>query len=98
MTDTQIPEAPMETGATVVWCESALLADGWARSVRLTVSEGRIARIDTDVPAGDALRLGAALPGLSHVHSHAFQRAMAGLVARATDLMLCTDDVAGVAQ
>lgn len=26
------------------------------------------------------------------------ERAMAGLVARATDLMLCTDDVAGVAQ
>jgi formimidoylglutamate deiminase len=66
-------------GSTVVWCESALLADGWARGVRLTLSDGRIARIDTDVSAGDAIRLGAALPGLANVHSHAFQRAMAGL-------------------
>lgn len=78
MTDAQnhgeITEAP-----TTVWCESALLADGWARDVRFTIAEGRIARIDTDASAGDAPRLGPALPGVGNVHSHAFQRAMAGL-------------------
>lgn len=78
MTDAQnhgeIAESP-----TTVWCESALLADGWARDVRFTIAEGRIARIDTDASAGDAPRLGPALPGLGNVHSHAFQRAMAGL-------------------
>ena len=80
MTEAENPaQAHGGAGSTVVWCQSALLADGWARSVRLTLSEGRIARIDTDVPAGDAIRLGAALPGLGNVHSHAFQRAMAGL-------------------
>jgi len=70
------PEAPKDV---VVWCESALLADGWAKGVRLTLSEGRIARIDTDVVAGSEPRLGAALPGMPNLHSHAFQRAMAGL-------------------
>lgn len=43
MTDTQIPESV----STVVWCESALLADGWARGVKFTIADGRIARIDT---------------------------------------------------
>jgi formiminoglutamate deiminase len=75
VTDAQIPDSV----STVVWCESALLADGWARSVKFTITDGRIARIDTDAPAGDAQRLGPALPGLGNVHSHAFQRAMAGL-------------------
>jgi formimidoylglutamate deiminase len=63
-----------------VWCESALLADGWARGARLTLSDGRIARIDTDVSAGEAaFDWARPMPGLANVHSHAFQRAMAGL-------------------
>ncbi|WP_172264497.1 formimidoylglutamate deiminase [Caulobacter sp. RHG1] len=69
----------LEPETRVVWCQSALLADGWARDVKFTLAEGRIARIDTDVAPGDAARLGVALPGMPNLHSHAFQRAMAGL-------------------
>ena len=63
-----------------LWFDTALLAEGWAKDVRLTVDGGRIRAIATGVPAreGDA-RHGIAVPGLCNVHSHAFQRGMAGL-------------------
>ncbi len=59
---------------------AALLPDGWARDVRLTVADGLIASLETDAArqAGDEGH-GALIPGLSNLHSHAFQRAMAGL-------------------
>jgi formimidoylglutamate deiminase len=63
-----------------LWFETALLPSGWARRVRLGVERGRISDVATDVDAraGDA-RGAIALPGLANVHSHAFQRGMAGL-------------------
>jgi formiminoglutamate deiminase len=63
-----------------LWFETALIDDGWARDVRLTVTGARIESIQVGVPpaVGDE-RGGIALPGLCNVHSHAFQRAMAGL-------------------
>ena len=63
-----------------LWFEAALTPDGWARDVRLTVADGRIAGLETGVArgAGDEGG-GVALPGVANVHSHAFQRAMAGL-------------------
>jgi formiminoglutamate deiminase len=59
----------------------ALLDDGWSSDVLVSVRAGRIAAISTGVPApSSAARMGgAALPGMPNVHSHAFQRAMAGL-------------------
>ena len=66
-----------------LWFESALLPSGWARQVRITASGGNIARIATDTPAQPAdERHGIALPGLPNVHSHAFQRGLAGLTER----------------
>ncbi|WP_295524662.1 formimidoylglutamate deiminase [Novosphingobium sp. Chol11] len=64
-----------------IWFEAALLADGWVRGVRLAVGEdGRIAALVCGVEAqADDQRGGIALPGLANVHSHAFQRGMAGL-------------------
>ena len=61
----------------------ARLADGWARNVRLSVQGGRVIGVERDrAPvAGDA-RHGIALPGLPNLHSHAFQRGMAGLAER----------------
>ena len=58
----------------------AMLSDGWARSVRATVADGVFTAIDPGVAAqpGDE-RVAAALPGLPNLHSHAFQRGMAGL-------------------
>lgn len=62
------------------WFESVLLDDGWARRVRLTVNDGRIAAIDQGVdPNPSDERVAVGLPGLPNVHSHAFQRGMAGL-------------------
>jgi formimidoylglutamate deiminase len=66
-----------------LWFESALLPSGWARHVRITESGGRIERVAAGVAAapGDE-RHGIALPGLPNVHSHAFQRGLAGLTER----------------
>jgi formiminoglutamate deiminase len=62
---------------------SALLPGGWAQGVRIQHERGRISLIETGVTAlpGDE-RSGVALPGVPNVHSHAFQRGMAGLAER----------------
>ena len=58
----------------------ALLPAGWASNVRLRIADGCIAAVDSDVSdAGAAERHAVALPGLCNGHSHAFQRALAGL-------------------
>ncbi|MFN3837749.1 MAG: formimidoylglutamate deiminase [Brevundimonas sp.] len=63
-----------------LWFQAALLPDGWAQSVRIGLANGRIAGVETGVErdAGDEGG-GVALPGMTNLHSHAFQRAMAGL-------------------
>jgi formiminoglutamate deiminase len=63
-----------------LWFQSALLPDGWADGVRITIAAQTIARIETGVAATPSdERHGVAIPGLANVHSHAFQRGMAGL-------------------
>ena len=64
-----------------VFFESALLPDGWADNVSVTWDDaGIITAVDIGAVPDDAERLsGIALPGLANLHSHAFQRAMAGL-------------------
>jgi len=74
----------MSTPAKTLWFATALLDDGWAEGVRLTLEGGIIARIERGVAPEPADERGAvALPGMPNVHSHAFQRAMAGLAERA---------------
>jgi formiminoglutamate deiminase len=65
---------------THLWFSSALLPGGWSAAVRLALSDGLIARVEIGVEptAGDE-RHGVAIPGLPNLHSHAFQRVMAGL-------------------
>ncbi|BBK40843.1 formimidoylglutamate deiminase [Allostella vacuolata] len=62
----------------------ALLPDGWARDVRIAVDgDGWIAAVQAGTPAAGAeAHAGIALPGLPNLHSHAFQRGMAGLAER----------------
>ena len=61
----------------------ALLPSGWARDVRLHLSDGLIARIESGVAAQAGEHSHAAgVPGLPNLHSHAFQRGMAGLAER----------------
>jgi len=60
--------------------ESALLPSGWARDVRIECAHGTITSVTADAArTQDAQRLGVVVPGLGNLHSHAFQRAMAGL-------------------
>ncbi|WP_409277537.1 formimidoylglutamate deiminase [Pseudomonas defluvii] len=66
---------------SVFFAERALLPTGWANNVRIEVgTDGRIGRVHTDSSAEGAERVaGPLLPGMPNLHSHAFQRAMAGL-------------------
>jgi formiminoglutamate deiminase len=70
---------------TTLFARHALLPDGWANNVRLTLKEGKIKSVETkvDKQAGD-MDLGnqLLLPAVPNVHSHSFQRAMAGLSER----------------
>lgn len=59
---------------------SALLPSGWANDVQVVVTAGAIAEVTPGVaPAAGDERHQIALPGLASLHSHAFQRGMAGL-------------------
>ena len=63
-----------------LFATSALLPDGWAENLRIELRDGRVARIERGATshAGDE-RVGVLLPGMPNLHSHAFQRGMAGL-------------------
>ena len=61
--------------------DDALLPTGWARNVLLQWDDaGALTRVETAHPPGAHPRAaGPVLPGMPNVHSHSFQRAMAGL-------------------
>ena len=62
------------------WLAHALLPSGWAQAVRIEITDGLITAVTPDAGAGGAMRLpGIAVPGIPNLHSHAFQRGMAGL-------------------
>ena len=65
-------------------CDYALLPGGWATDVRLTVGDdGCWHAIETGVARGDCPSWGRyVIPGMPNLHSHAFQRAMAGSAER----------------
>lgn len=65
---------------TALWFRHALLPAGWAADVRIEVRNGVISRVTAGAQpqAGDSTG-GIAIPGLPNLHSHTFQRAMAGL-------------------
>ncbi len=63
-----------------IHAKSVLLPEGWVSNVRLTVDGGRIVGIEANVPAQSGDERNAVLvPAMPNLHSHAFQRAMAGL-------------------
>ena len=60
--------------------DQALLPSGFASNVRLSLAGGRIERLEQSVAAkAEDERHAIGLPGLPNLHSHAFQRGMAGL-------------------
>ncbi|KUM24544.1 formimidoylglutamate deiminase [Mesorhizobium loti] len=65
---------------TAIFAEQALLPEGWRGNVRIAFDGGRIAAVETGAApqAGDE-RHAILLSGMPNLHSHAFQRGMAGL-------------------
>ena len=75
-----------------LFADHAYLPDGWRRNVLLTWdATGTLTHVSPDTsapPPGVSHAAGPVLPGMPNLHSHAFQRAMAGLTeyrANATD-------------
>ena len=64
----------------------AWLPEGWRRNVVIAIDpSGAIASVSADDTATTATTVnGVAIPGMPNVHSHAFQRAMAGRAERAS--------------
>ena len=70
-------------GMSKLFFATALLPEGWRDDVLMTTADGLISAVEPGRPAADAIRFaGAAVPGLPNLHSHAFQRGMAGLSER----------------
>jgi formimidoylglutamate deiminase len=73
---------------TTLYAESALLPDGWAAGVAIALADdGTIARVDRlagSPPEEWEVLEGPVLAGIPNLHSHAFQRAMAGRAERAS--------------
>ena len=66
----------------VIWARQALTPEGWVEGLRVeTDAAGRIAAASAGRPA-EGHRVGVLLPAPANAHSHAFQRAMAGLTER----------------
>jgi formimidoylglutamate deiminase len=62
----------------------ALLPEGWRPNVLVEIEGDVIQHVFSGAEAGDAERArGPLIPGMPNLHSHAFQRAMAGLTERA---------------
>lgn len=65
-----------------IYAEQALLTDGWAHDMLIGIDNGRIARIGPAAGHNADHNVGVLLPAPANCHSHAFQRAMAGLTER----------------
>ncbi len=64
----------------MIFAKRAYLDKGWTPNVRLAVHDGVIAEIlENAEPDKNDLRVDTLLPALSNLHSHSFQRAMAGM-------------------
>jgi formiminoglutamate deiminase len=63
-----------------IHARQALVPGGWERDVRIGIDGGVIVAVEPGAPAepGDE-RLDLLLPGMPNLHSHAFQRGMAGM-------------------
>ena len=64
----------------VIFAKRARTFDGWTKNVRITCVGGKITNLEaaTTAQPGDTL-VDTLLPSLSNLHSHSFQRAMAGM-------------------
>ena len=66
---------------TILRAKSALMPTGWETNIALEItSDGRLSDAALDAPADHHVDI--LLPAPANLHSHAFQRAMAGLTER----------------
>jgi formimidoylglutamate deiminase len=76
---------------TKYFADHAWLPQGWGENIGITMAadaerRGSLLGIEASAVSGDAEYLGRyVLPGMPNLHSHAFQRAMAGLAERQTN-------------
>ena len=64
----------------IIHAKQALLPDGWANDVRLSMADGRIASVTVNAQHhSDCQMVDTLLPALGNLHSHSFQRGMAGM-------------------
>ncbi|WP_162577269.1 formimidoylglutamate deiminase [Variovorax sp. PBL-H6] len=69
-------------GGTTLFAQDALLPEGWSKNVLLAWNDaGQLTHVQANAqpPAGTTAASGPLLPGMPNLHSHAFQRAFAGL-------------------
>lgn len=72
----------MQTPAQTLWAEQALTPLGWQNAVTVEINaKGCIAQVTPNTPP-TGRRVAILLPAPANLHSHAFQRAMAGLTER----------------
>jgi formiminoglutamate deiminase len=65
---------------TTIFAEQALLPSGWQDNARIVTDGGRVTSIEQAAsPAPGDEHHAIVLPGMPNLHSHAFQRGMAGL-------------------
>lgn len=75
-----MPTVERDDAMTSVFASRALLPGGWSADVRIRFAGGIIAAIEPAVvPTADDHCCAVVVPALANLHSHAFQRAIAGL-------------------
>ncbi|WP_309083487.1 formimidoylglutamate deiminase [Chelativorans sp.] len=66
-----------------IFARAAFTPEGWQNDVVVTIDEsGRIASVAPSARPSGAIQVPVLLPALANLHSHTFQRAMAGLAER----------------
>ncbi|MBT8169450.1 formimidoylglutamate deiminase [Phaeobacter gallaeciensis] len=63
-----------------IFADRARTPSGWLHNLRLSVADGKIAKLEADqTPQPSDVKVDTLLPSLANLHSHSFQRAMAGM-------------------
>lgn len=68
-----------------IWAEQVLTSNGWLQRARIDIdAQGKISAIEVGTPK-TGITVGALLPAPANLHSHSFQRAMAGMTEQRGD-------------
>jgi len=76
-----VPQKIQENVQQTIHARTALLSEGWVENVSLTITDGNITDIGqtNDQSGTQPVSVDLLLPAPTNLHSHAFQRAMAGM-------------------